>query len=1349
MRIHNLSRRIVLSMVSLVAGLPLVSCTREIAKDANISMAVPLKDNAMKKGSSALTTSGDLDLIVLNLRNPSGGLSMCQWKRPNQDGRPGYQEGPCDFAQIGQGILRIQVAPGANQLIQVMFVYESQSTGQLAFHYGDTNANLVTGDNQVNLAIARLPQVLGRSGRVMGQALLNGTVGLNGEMEIRAKPVASRPSMLISRSEIYNGWFQAFALDDIPVEYLVRGQSLLGSPRTLAELLLVADSTSQGVGVSDPVHALAHSNGLDFEIAGYFGDLGQGTNRRICTTTTCKTTEFPSHATEFSNFLSFNSGDFESRFQGPYAVTSGSQGMLDLNTSTGVATWRYLPLASGQISGSSVFIFRNATETNIRPFFRGEKQLDCGMLASDSRAVRIADVLYPTSSIQIPANLLNPNNLAIVCPNVDGKLMKSVVTYPDIFSGGDGGGNQGPYLRFEIDMAFVPGGGGAYALTQNFCHRVQAKLYQGAGQPYTGHTSALTITGIASTAGSFYTDPNCSSGMVSPVSIPLGAQGSSPFYFQASTPIATATAQITALLSDTTITYQPNYNAFSVQPPQIAYEGPTNITSGACYMARVRIRMATGMDYNAPSSGFTVNLDSLAGASYVGNNNTCSGTSSSHSVSIPSGSSNSSPFFVKVDNDGRVLRATVSAQSQFLPVIWTYGVTGFHQVSSMEIVPVSSPVVAGLCQLMLVRLRNQAGAFVPANTTLTIPMSLPADRGHIFNDTNCGARADSVVISEGEHARMFSVRYFFSPVGAGDLVNFLVPPGMLGFGAAGDLAMQPIMVMPNLMPDFLEIQYPDLKGRTVVGSHEFSTPILIPIRMPLGKTLECRRFGPTVTDPGFSTANCGSWVSGSNLTWDQTKALVSNDGVEIRYIGNFGHEFLARFQPSQIYGTNFKVYPCTQTYTAAPSFTALKSALESAGTQVICLGPSVTVDTSSVAPGVLSMSPSGGGDVKALIGHSSRTSTFNMNSLSGGGMDLSIGNLGSSSRVVIANLIFTKQRNATLLKINSTSIDATSKIEVFDSSFGTIANRLEATAISSATVTASLRDLVVRNSEFHLNPFPNNSTLSAVDLQMINSHANIELLNLKVRGVPNSSSTVNTDGIALRGMNNTGMIRVRDLDYVGDGVGVFAESTSTTQYLNNLEVSGSRIELQNPHGGLLTKAIDLRGASNFNLIGNYFVAGVLGDQNYAYPFVKITTLNVPVTGQFTNNVLVNRSTDPTGMQQYLSLFASVSSPVTLNEFRRNQFVADTGSTLGYTTNPISVSASIHSISVGASAQGPHGDNILCARANPSTSWTGLIGGGSLVTTTNPISDTAVNTTCKHNGAGASVLASGNCAKACQ
>ncbi|MBK7961640.1 MAG: hypothetical protein IPK04_10880 [Bdellovibrionales bacterium] len=96
--------------------------------------------------------------------------------------------------------------------------------------------------------------------------------------------------------------------------------------------------------------------------------------------------------------------------------------------------------------------------------------------------------------------------------------------------GGAGSGSTTPYLRFEFDNSgFLNSPPGATLLTKDICHQVTARLYQN-GMPYPYPTvGGLSLSGLSSSFGSFYTTGSC----VTPItttSIPHLASTSAPLF---------------------------------------------------------------------------------------------------------------------------------------------------------------------------------------------------------------------------------------------------------------------------------------------------------------------------------------------------------------------------------------------------------------------------------------------------------------------------------------------------------------------------------------------------------------------------------------------------------------------------------------------------------------------------------------------------------------------------------------------------------------------------------------------------------------------------------------------------
>ncbi len=195
-----------------------IACTRpETNSNANISISVPqnLVSNKMAQKIGALSVGTNDQLVHVVINATGEGISapiLLQWDRNN-------------FATAGSTSLSftLDIPTGKSRLFQVLAVYQNKVSNEMSFYYGDSTKDLIASEEQVSVAISQLGSAQSVvTGRVSGRILTDSpSVGPSGVVEIRYNPGNGKPSLLIERDLILNGWFSFFMLSGINLSYVV------------------------------------------------------------------------------------------------------------------------------------------------------------------------------------------------------------------------------------------------------------------------------------------------------------------------------------------------------------------------------------------------------------------------------------------------------------------------------------------------------------------------------------------------------------------------------------------------------------------------------------------------------------------------------------------------------------------------------------------------------------------------------------------------------------------------------------------------------------------------------------------------------------------------------------------------------------------------------------------------------------------------------------------------------------------------------------------------------------------------------------------------------------------------
>lgn len=118
--------------------------------------------------------------------------------------------------------VELDVPAGPGTLIQVMALYENESSGQMQFYYKDRLVDLVPGANEVNIQVENVGGASGVEGRIVGRYALAGPTYPTDIVEMLYDPGSGKRPFVLNESEIVGGWFNIFALDDVPFSYRLK-----------------------------------------------------------------------------------------------------------------------------------------------------------------------------------------------------------------------------------------------------------------------------------------------------------------------------------------------------------------------------------------------------------------------------------------------------------------------------------------------------------------------------------------------------------------------------------------------------------------------------------------------------------------------------------------------------------------------------------------------------------------------------------------------------------------------------------------------------------------------------------------------------------------------------------------------------------------------------------------------------------------------------------------------------------------------------------------------------------------------------------------------------------------------
>lgn len=290
-------KRLHFCLIGIVISLS--ACTRPESDRTTLSISIPSKMSSQSVSGAALShsvgmltatpspTPAPTDALVHVVINISGGglAAPILLTRSLRDG---------SSSSALQTEFEFDVPQGEGRLVQVLAVYEKVSGG-MGFYYGDeTNASMKSATVKLPIKVVDVgttaPIV---SGTIWGRYFTDATSGPTGELSIKYSPGGGKPSLIVEKSIIANGWFQALALTGAKLEYVTdSGQVLFGGPVSLDDaLFLPSAGTKNVVRVSIPAHDRNESwSGTDqwmpdeaqVLVYGWFGDSTPAAARAVC-----------------------------------------------------------------------------------------------------------------------------------------------------------------------------------------------------------------------------------------------------------------------------------------------------------------------------------------------------------------------------------------------------------------------------------------------------------------------------------------------------------------------------------------------------------------------------------------------------------------------------------------------------------------------------------------------------------------------------------------------------------------------------------------------------------------------------------------------------------------------------------------------------------------------------------------------------------------------------------------------------------------------------------------------------------------------------------------------------------
>lgn len=277
------------SLVSLVVFVS-VGCDRlKMADVSTVSISLPSR---LSEKSGMQSAAPLLRHVVISVTGP--GLSPVSQIWDCHDG--------CTELQ-GPFQLKEEISNGKNRLIQILAAYEPPgNNGGMILKYGDKTVELSGGSSgTVDIPVKEFNNGSGQpviNGRVAGRYLKAAQNGPTDAIQIRYNPGQGKPSLLIEREMMINGWFNVMMMTGADFEYVLEtsGEKLWGGPMNLQTAAMMP-ATANGndkrvVRAEIPLYISRRDEGggttfyenqaPQIMVWGYWGESAALADKRVC-----------------------------------------------------------------------------------------------------------------------------------------------------------------------------------------------------------------------------------------------------------------------------------------------------------------------------------------------------------------------------------------------------------------------------------------------------------------------------------------------------------------------------------------------------------------------------------------------------------------------------------------------------------------------------------------------------------------------------------------------------------------------------------------------------------------------------------------------------------------------------------------------------------------------------------------------------------------------------------------------------------------------------------------------------------------------------------------------------------
>lgn len=216
----------------------MTACTRPEADRSKIEIVIPKSMSSEKIGSLSTEL---LSHVVINVSGP--GIAepiLFEWSNRGANDEPNLNP-PTSFT--------LDVPQGDSRLIQILTVYADMDTSMYSFYYGDASKALKAADESVVVPVSSIGQgdtII--TGQISGRYFAAPDAGPTGKVFVKFKPSLDKPSLILEKSRIINGWFSFFAMQGAKFEYVMdNGKVLFGGPVNLADAQFNPNATNSKI----------------------------------------------------------------------------------------------------------------------------------------------------------------------------------------------------------------------------------------------------------------------------------------------------------------------------------------------------------------------------------------------------------------------------------------------------------------------------------------------------------------------------------------------------------------------------------------------------------------------------------------------------------------------------------------------------------------------------------------------------------------------------------------------------------------------------------------------------------------------------------------------------------------------------------------------------------------------------------------------------------------------------------------------------------------------------------------------------------------------------------------------